>query len=65
LISQRENVDRLVNSGKVAGILLPVDGAPPSSGFSPDERFPQQRFGLHKDVDYSWNLFVNVPHFVF
>lgn len=58
-IFTKENVARLIKTGKVAGILLPSDLNGPAEGFSPAEKYPNKRFGIHSEVDYTWNPWGN------
>jgi len=48
------NVNRLIESGYVRGILV-LDGKAPSGGYSPVSTYPQKQFGLHPDSDHQWN----------
>jgi len=61
----KENVDLLVGTNRINGFLVCQGGAPYYNGsasnyelirgFSPVHKFPQQKFGLHKDSNFEWN----------
>eukprot|EP01116_Phalansterium_solitarium_P008434 TRINITY_DN22344_c0_g1_i1.p1 TRINITY_DN22344_c0_g1~~TRINITY_DN22344_c0_g1_i1.p1 ORF type:complete len:653 (-),score=203.13 TRINITY_DN22344_c0_g1_i1:128-2086(-) len=46
-------VDKLVSYPQVTGILVDNDAAP--AQFSPVDKYPQKRWGLHPDSTYTWN----------
>eukprot|EP01113_Clastostelium_recurvatum_P029286 TRINITY_DN3531_c0_g1_i6.p1 TRINITY_DN3531_c0_g1~~TRINITY_DN3531_c0_g1_i6.p1 ORF type:complete len:715 (-),score=165.08 TRINITY_DN3531_c0_g1_i6:47-2191(-) len=47
-------LDKLQTISSVSAVLV-ARGTPPSSGFSPETTFPQQKWGLHADTNYAWN----------
>lgn len=63
IYSYRPNIEMIIATKKVAGILVGY-GDGPSTGLSPVSKFPQQKYGLHKDSTYEWNPFVSLSSYI-